>query len=154
MNSDDVIRDFLNTRLTDPQSSRTVGTTFSVSNWPYFSDFTVNDYPKIAVVKQRKRDVPFSLGTSNSYVTERLSITIFAKPDQVLTIDGNPYEGFNMVRKIEEEIETVFKTYMISDLLQGNFLLWKSIESDSPLRNYDYNLIQQNLIITMEKLNI
>jgi len=153
---DEEVRDFLNTRLTDPISAtRTANTTYVCSNWPYLDGFRTTDFPKISIVKQTSDNTPFSMGSGNLYQNVKLLLTIFIKPDIVYTIGGSPYEGFNLARRLEDEIEEAFKIYAISDLLTGGkFIVFSGLNSDSAMRNFEYNLVQQNMYISLERLNI
>ena len=152
---DGVVRDFLTSFLTDPNSgSRPAGHAYVVSNWPVVSDLVFNDYPRISVVRPQESQKPFGLGGSTMFQTIRLQIDVWAKPDVLFTIGGTVYEGSNLVRKISRDIEEAIKNNYISSLLNTNkFLLMQYMEMYKPHRDYDKNLWRVTMTVTFNKIN-
>ncbi len=142
---DIIIRDFLRTRLTDPNSSRITSTPYVVDDWPFQTELTTNHFPRISIINQFESGKPFGIGSTNVLSTARLQIDVWVKRDQPLTV-GAVYqgEGFKQVRQIMRDINEAIRLYWISDLAQTNKVLYQVIINwYPPTYEYDYNLARQ-----------
>lgn len=152
---DIIIRDFLRTRLTDPNPSRVASTPYVTDDWPYQTDLTTNHFPRISIINQFESGKPFGIGSTNVLSTARLQLDIWVKPDQPLTITASPYEGFKQVRQIMRDISEAIRLYWIVDMAQTGKVLYEvSINWYPPKREYDYNLVRQTGDVTFVILRV
>ncbi len=141
---DIMLRDFLRSRLTDPNSSRVVGTPYVVDNWPYQTDLVFNNFPRISVINQFDSSSPYGIGSTTTKNTVRLAIDIWVKPDNLVTIGATPYEGFNEVRKITRDITEAIRQYWITDLAStGKVLYGINLNWYNAKRDLDMNLVRR-----------
>jgi len=141
---DIILRDFLRERLTDPNLSRVATTPYIVDDWPFQTDLTTNHFPRISIINQFSSDKPFGIGSTNVLSTVRLQLDIWVKPDQPLTIDVSPYEGFKQARQLMRNISEAIRLYWITDLAQtGKVVYQVSINWYPPKMVYEYNIVRQ-----------
>lgn len=148
-----VVRDFLRTRLTDPNSSRVAGTAYIEEVWPVIDNLQTNHYPRISVLKLSEPSRPFGLGSTKYWYTARIQVDVWTKSDQVLTISSVAYEGDKLARKITRDIITAFETYWVSDLANTNkAILFRVENTSSPEIDYDYRVWKQPITISLENM--
>ncbi len=137
------VRNMLRTRLTDPNlANRT--REYVVDDYPWETDLTTNDFPRVSVIGQFDSSRPFGFNSTNALVSSRLQLDIWVKPDQILTIDGSPYEGFKQVRKIKRAIDDAVRLYSISDLVVPGYVLYLNVINwYPPHMDYEFNLVRQ-----------
>ncbi len=134
----------LRIRLIDPNPSRIVGTPYIVTNFPYQTNLTYNHFPRVSVINQFESQKCFGIGSTTTLNTARLQIDIWSKMDNVVTIDANPYEGLNEVRKISRDVTEKIRQYWISDMATtGQIIYQVSINFYSIKVEYDYGIIRR-----------
>ena len=148
-----MVRDMLRTRLTDPNSSRVVGTPYIVDDWPYEDDLVFNNFPRISITKQFENEKMWGLNSTDFWGTYRLQIDVWCKMDQPLTISGTNYTGMKQAIKISRDVEEAIRAYWITDLANTNKLIvLTSYNTYSPKLEYDYALFRQTADCTFSNI--
>ena len=138
------LRNMLRNRLVDPNPSRVIGTPYIVDNWPYQTNLTYNHFPRISIINQYESQKPFGLGSTNTLNTVRLQIDVWCKMDNVATIDANPYEGFNEVRKISRDVTEIIRKYWILDMAKTGQVVYQiNLNWYSPKVELDYAIVRR-----------
>jgi hypothetical protein len=149
------VRDLLRAYLTDPNSTRVIGTPYVVSRWPYQTDLTTNHFPRISIVNQFNSAKPFGIGSSTFWKTPRLQINVWVKPDQALTIGGTVYEGIEQVTKLANDAEDAIQHNWITYLAStGKLIILQSFNWYAPTYEYDYAIWKITGDITFANVNI
>ena len=134
----------LRIRLVDPNPNRIVGSQYIVTNWPYQTNLTHNHFPRVSIINQYESQKPFGLNSTTTLNTARLQIDIWCKMDNVATIDANPYEGFNEVRKISRDISETIRKYWILDMaMTGQVIYQINLSWYSPKIEMDYAIVRR-----------
>jgi len=148
-----IIRDFLRTRLTDPNPSRPVGINYVVSDWPVVEEMTTSHFPIISVTPQFESNRSFGIGSSTFWSTYRLQIDVWCKKDQPLTISATSYEGAQQVIKISRDAEDAMRANWIADLAStGKFLILTSYNQYIPKYEYQYNIWRRTIDVTFSNV--
>ena len=141
------IRNFLRTRLTDPNSGR--DTPNYVYTWWPRHDLTVDSFPLVTVVQLDESSEVFGLGSTVHWATFPIQIDIWAKEDKLYTVDAVAREGKELAFIIARKIQEAFRLYWISDLAQtGKFKLYK-LSGKKPVA-YDFERKLWRITITIE----
>jgi len=138
------LRNMLRNRLIDPNPSRVAGTPYVVDNFPYQTGLLYGHFPRISVINQYESQKPFGLGSTTTLNTARLQIDVWCKMDNVATIDANPYEGFNEVRKISRDISEAIRKYWILDMATTGQVIYQiNLSWYSPKIEMDYAIVRR-----------
>ena len=141
------IRNFLRTRLTDPNSGR--DTPNYVYTWWPRHDLTIDSFPLVTVVQLDESSEVYGLGSTVHWGTFPIQIDIWAKEDKLYTVDAVAREGKELAFIIARKIQEAFRLYWISDLAQtGKFKLYK-LSGKKPVA-YDFERKLWRITITIE----
>lgn len=144
------IRDFLRTRLTDPNASGRDIANYVYTWWPRH-DLTIDSFPLVTVSQLSETGEPMGLGSTTHWEIFQMQIDIWAKEDTLFAIPtaGTTREGKQIAVTIARQVKEAFRLYWISDLAQTGYFKIYKLSGNKPV-SYDLEKKLWKVTLTLE----